>query len=126
MTIFDHINSITYSKIEWDSLSSDDKKSWETYMINRFISQKVEYIELVNFIQKYSFLEPKYIYNIYKGLLPKQREYFKYIKATSKKVQTNEDIKALARYWMCSCSEAVEYMDILPKKTIKEILNQIK
>ena len=49
-SLFDHINQITsvQNPDYWDEISDEDKKSWSNYMTHRFLSMKMEWVELVN------------------------------------------------------------------------------
>ena len=49
-SLFDHINQITsvQNPNYWDEISEEDKKSWSNYMTHRFLSMKMEWVELVN------------------------------------------------------------------------------
>ena len=53
-SLFDHVNQITsvQNPNYWDEISDEDKKSWSNYMINRFLSMKSDWIDLVNEVQK--------------------------------------------------------------------------
>ena len=86
-SLFDHINQITtvQNPNYWDEISDEDKKSWSNYMVNRFLSMKPEWIELVNELQKYN-LKPKELYKLYTNVLPKGKQWLKYTKG--KKLQT--------------------------------------
>jgi len=79
--LFDHIREVTaIQKVDYfDTLSVDDKKSWSNYMVNRFLSMKIEWVELVNELQKYK-LEPKELYKLYINILPKGKQWLKYTK----------------------------------------------
>ena len=79
--LFDHINAITSQQRSnyWDEISDEDKKSWSNYMVNRFLSMKMEWIEFVNEVQKYP-LKPKELYKVYTDILPKKRQWLKYIR----------------------------------------------
>ena len=52
--LFDHINQITSNQTNdyWNTLTESDKKTWSNYMINRFLSMKMEWTDFVNEIQK--------------------------------------------------------------------------
>ena len=80
-SLFDHINQIT--KIQnpnyWEQISEEDKKTWSNYMVNRFLSMNSNWIELINELQKYN-LEPKELYKLYTNVLPKSKQWLKYIK----------------------------------------------
>ena len=79
--LFDHINAITSQQHPnyWDDISNEDKKSWSNYMVNRFLSMKMDWVELVNEVQKYQ-LKPKELYKVYTDILPKKKQWLKYIK----------------------------------------------
>ena len=55
-SLFDHIKEITsvQNPNYWETLSEDDKKTWSNYMVHRFLSMKMEWIEVVNELQKYN------------------------------------------------------------------------
>ena len=80
-SLFDHIREVTaVQKVDYfDTLSVDDRKSWSNYMVNRFLSMKIEWVELVNELQKYK-LEPKELYKLYINILPKGKQWLKYTK----------------------------------------------
>jgi len=49
--LFDHLNAITAEQDPkyFDKLSEEDLKSWSNFMINRFLSMKPEWVELIAF-----------------------------------------------------------------------------
>jgi hypothetical protein len=81
-TIFDHLKGITKEKIPWDSLSDSDKKSWDDFMITRWLSMKMEYVEFLNELQLYRSgeLKDSNYYNFLLHTLPAETSYYKYIK----------------------------------------------
>ena len=89
MNIFDWLNEISYKKSPWSSFSEDDKDNFNSYMINRFVSMKSNYIDLVNLIQKYT-IPKSVLYNYYCKTIPKSRTFFRYIKP--KKSNINKDL----------------------------------
>ena len=125
MNLFDWLKQITYNKGDWDSFSDDDKKSWNNYMVHRFLSMNPNYIEVVNIVQKYQYLTDKQVYTIYKNLIPKRNVFLKYIKGKKDKTSA-EDIKYLADYFECSTREIKEYIDIVPKEELANILDNFK
>ena len=124
-SIFDWLKQLTYNKGDWDSFSDDDKKSWNNYMVHRFLSMNPDYIEVVNIVQKYQYLTDKQVYTIYKNLIPKRNVFLKYIKGKKDKTSA-EDIKYLADYFECSTREIKEYIDIVPKEELANILDNFK
>ena len=66
----------------------------------------------------------KEIYNFYKEMIPKRKSYFRYIK-TKTKQPNKELVEQIASYFKIGSSEASTYIDILDKKDITTILNEM-
>ena len=124
MKIFDWINQITYEKQPWNSFTEEDKKSFEPYMIHRFLSMNPDYIEFVNLVQTFPYSDKEKIYNIYLYMIPKKKMFLKYIKSSKTKRQ-EKLLKHIASYYECSLGEAEEYIDILREHGVKNILNKL-
>jgi hypothetical protein len=124
MTIFDWLKEITYNKSKWESFTEEDKKSFEPYMIHRFLSMNPEYIEFVNLVQTFPYTDKEKTYNIYLYMIPKNNMFFKYIKSSTKKKQELL-LKHIANYFECSFGEAEEYIDILRESGVKSILTKL-
>ena len=124
MKIFDWLNQITYEKQPWNSFTEEDRKSFEPYMIHRFLSMNPEYIEFVNLVQTFPYTDKEKIYNIYLYMIPRKKMFLKYIKSSTKKRQ-EKLLGYIASYYECSLGEANEYIDILRENGIKDILNKI-
>ena len=71
-SLFDHIKQITdvQNPNYWEEISDEDKKSWSNYMVNRFLSMKMDWIDIVNEVQKYQ-MEPEILYKVYTNIFPK-------------------------------------------------------
>ena len=84
--VFDYLNQITkhQKKGFWESLSDEDKKGWSTFLVNRFLSMRSDFLPIVNEVQKYS-LKPELIYKTYMDIIPKGNYYLRYIKGKKKK-----------------------------------------
>ena len=124
MKIFDWLNQITYEKQPWNSFTEEDKKSFEPYMIHRFLSMNPEYIEFVNLVQTFPYTDKEKIYNIYLYMIPRKKMFLKYIKSSTKKKQ-EKLLGYIASYYECSLGEANEYIDILRENGVKDILNKM-
>ena len=112
-SLFDHIKQITdvQNPNYWDDISDDDKKSWSNYMVNRFLSMKMDWVELVNEIQRYP-LQPKELYKVYTDILPKKRQWLKYVKGDKKMKYPKWVYEIVAKHLQCSIREANEAVDM--------------
>ena len=113
-SLFDHIKQITdvQSPNYWDEISDEDKKSWSNYMVNRFLSMKMEWVELVNEVQKYN-SQPRELYKLYTNVLPKGKQWLKYIKGRNQMEYPNWLINIVANQEEISKKEAVEHIGML-------------
>ena len=112
-SLFDHIREVTaVQKVDYfDTLSVDDKKSWSNYMVNRFLSMKMEWVELVNELQKYK-LEPKELYKLYINILPKGKQWLKYTKGRNDMNYPNWLVNIVSNDMEVSKQEAKEAIDM--------------
>ena len=111
--LFDHINAITSQQHSnyWDEITDEDKKSWSNYMVNRFLSMKMEWIEFVNEVQKYP-LKPKELYKVYTDILPKKRQWLKYIKGDKEMKYPKWVYETVAKHLQISIREASDAVDM--------------
>ena len=115
-SLFDHIKAITSEQDPkyWDTLEESDKKSWSNYMIHRFLSMNSDWIEILSEIQPYTqTLEPKQLYLVMIGLLPKGRHYLKYTKGKNDTKYESWLIDLIKKDFLCSKKEAEDYIEIL-------------
>jgi len=115
-SLFDHIKQITdvQNPNYWDDMSDEDKKSWSNYMVNRFLSMKMDWIDIVNEVQKYD-LEPEIVYKLYTNIFPKGKQWLKYIKGDKKMKYPKWVYEIVSKHLQCSmreASDAVEMYDI--------------
>ena len=112
-SLFDHVNQVTsvQNPNYWDEISDEDKKSWSNYMINRFLSMKSEWTDLVNEIQKYP-LESKELYKVYTSILPKKKQWLRYIKGDKKMKHPKWVYEIVAKHLQCSMREANDAVEM--------------
>ena len=112
-SLFDHIKEITSVQKSnyWETLSDSDKKTWSNYMIHRFLSMKMEWVELVNELQKYN-LQPKELYKLYVNVLPKGKQWLKYVKRRSQMEHPNWLINIVANHEEVSKREAKDMVEM--------------
>ena len=129
-SLFDHITHITQKQTKgyWDSLNETEKKQWSNYMIHRFLSMKMEYVDVVNEIQRYN-LKPKDLYKLYTNVLPKKKEWLKYVKGKKSMKHPQWLLEIVAKYYESSIVEPHEYVEVFytteqNKANLKTILQK--
>ena len=128
-SLFDHLNAIfTDQSVDYyDSLSVEDRKTYSIYMINRLISMNMDYIEMVNEIQKFwEVVKDRESYLFFSQCLPLGRQWNKYIKSKVEKKYEEWVVKLVALYFEVSKMEAGDYIDLFMttskgKARLKEI-----
>jgi hypothetical protein len=114
--IFDHITAITAEQNPsyFDGLSDEDLKSWSNFMINRFLSMKPEWVELIaTLLPLTQTLEPKEMYKLYISVIPKGKYFLKYIKGKSADKYEEFLVDLIKIEFQCSQKEAMDYIEVL-------------
>ena len=114
--LFDHLNAITAEQDPkyFDKLSEEDLKSWSNFMINRFLSMKPEWVELIaTLLPLTQTLQPKEMYKLYISVIPKGKQYLKYTKGKSEDKYEEFLIDLIKKDFQCSEKEALEYIEVL-------------
>ena len=103
-----------------------DKKSFDMYMVNRFLSMDMGYVELVNEIQQYTNgqLKNRELYKVYLDVLPKKKSFSKYIKGSGDSKWNKNIVKYLCIDFKVSSREVEEYLEILPKSEVVQIVKK--
>jgi hypothetical protein len=76
--LFDHLTAITVEQDPnyFDKLTEEDVKTWSNFMINRFLSMKPEWVELIaSLLPLTQTLRPNEMYKLYIGILPNGKQY---------------------------------------------------
>ena len=122
--IFSLLKDLTQNKKPYKELNEEELKIYNSFMINRFLSMNQDFIELVNYIQWIPYERKESYYKIYLDLLPKKSLWLNYIKSKTK--SPNKDlVEILSKYFECSSKEVKEYMKLISKDEIKEILRNL-
>jgi hypothetical protein len=114
--LFDHINAITSEQDPnyFKKLSEEDLKSWSNFMINRFLSMKPEWVELIaTLLPLTQTLEPEQMYKLYISVIPKGKYYLKYIKGKSDEKYEDFFVDLIKKEYICSEKQAFEYIEVL-------------
>lgn len=119
--IFDWLEEITYKKSPPSNFSQASWDKWNSYMIHRYISMYIGYIDVANYVQKINPQNKQQIYSIYQEMIPKKKTWLKYIKNQNKR-NYQELAEYVAEYFHCSLGEADHYIDILRRVGVENIL----
>ena len=125
-TIFDHLAYITWKKTPWNTLDEASQKSFSPYLINRWLSMNMDYIEIVDMFQQYTIgpLSKKHVYQLYFDFLPKQKTFNKYIKGKKQDKYNKDLVKMIADHYQIARIEAEEYIGLLGKDNLISILKK--
>ena len=129
MNPFDHIKNLHTKKRTWNDFNDEEKKSFNVFIINKALSMNPNYLGIVNMVQNFTGLNqvisPKEVFNLYFSLLPNKFRFYKWIKGEKTK-KDKEKAEYLAMHFKCSTKEAKDYLSLLDKKTINNIIKNYK
>jgi hypothetical protein len=126
-TIFDFIGGVTDKKKAWDKWSESDQKKFSVYIVNRYLSMRMELTELVNELQTYTIglLRPQETYKLYHELLPNNKAFAKYIKGKSEDKYDAALVSQIAEHYQVSKTEATDYVDLMDKTQLRTYFNNV-
>lgn len=134
MKIFDWLGQITCYKKPWDSFTEAEQKTFNTFIINRFLSMRSSWTDMVNELQLYTMgipLKNGDVYKLYCDVFPKESRpaFMRYIKGKKEKKYDEFLLNIITEYYHISKSEATDYLDILylskeGKVELKDILQK--
>ena len=124
-TLFDLIAGVTDKKKKWESWSETDQKKFSSFIVNRWLSMRMELTEIINELQTYTvgLLSARDTYRLYHDLLPNTRSYSKYIKGKSEGKYEKTLITQIAEHYQISKTEATEYIDLMSKDSCDRIIS---
>ena len=114
--LFDHVDAIyTNQKPDYfTSLSDADKKSYNNYMVNKFLSMNPHQLPFVNELQKYT-ISPELHYAFFSRVIPRGKQFNKYIKGKKENDYETWLVDLVREHYTVSSTEAAEYLDIFYK-----------
>ena len=134
MKIFDWLGQITCYKKPWDSFTEAEQKTFNTFIINRFLSMRSSWTDMVNELQLYTMGIPMKngdVYKLYCDVFPKESRpaFMRYIKGKKEKKYDEFLLNIITEYYHISKLEATDYLDILylskeGKVELKDILQK--
>ena len=121
--VFDWLKEINTKKTHSSEFTNQDWDTWNSYMVHRFLSMNPDFTELVNEVQILPPTSKKQIYSIYREYIPKNNNWSKYVKSSTK--EPDKDlVEYLKNYFKVSTREIKDYLKILDKKEIQSILSK--
>jgi hypothetical protein len=114
-SLFDHFNAVCLDQSVdyFDNLSEPDQKSFNAFMMNRLVSMNMDLLPLAaEFSQYYGVYGSRESYLFYSQILPKGRQYNKYIKPTKETKYEEWLVELVTTYFNVSIREAIDYLDI--------------
>lgn len=114
-SVFDHFNAICLDQSVdyFDKLSEADRKSYNTYMIDRIVSMNMDFLPVVSELGRYyGCYGPRESYLFYSQILPKGRQFNKYIKPAKETKYEEWLVDTVVKYFNVSIREATGYLDI--------------
>lgn len=123
-TLFDLMSGLTDKKREWSKWSETDQKKFSVFIVNRWLSMRMELTELINEFQTYTIgqLSPRDTYRLYYELLPTNKAFAKYIKGKSEDRYEKDLVAQIAEHYQVSKSEASDYVELMDKMQCERIL----
>jgi hypothetical protein len=124
MTIFNWIDQILVQKKSWESFDESEQKTFSPFIVNRWLSMDTDFIEIVNFFQKYSIglLKPKEVYKWYCDVMPKGKRFNKYIKGKKQMKYNKELINIVCKHLETSKRECIDYIELMSKEQLISLL----
>ena len=124
-TLFDLIGGVTHNKRKWESWSEPDQKKFSAFIVNRWLSMRMELTEIVNELQTYTVgqLSARDTYRLYHDLLPNSKSFSKYIKGKSEDKYDKLLVRQIAEHYQISSAEAVEYIELMNRESCDRIIS---
>jgi len=79
LNLFGWLEEITNKKSSWEKFTDDDKESFNSFMIHKYISMYEPYCEVANLAQKINYKDKERIYKFYVSIIPKKKLFLKLI-----------------------------------------------
>lgn len=114
--LFDHLEAVKQEKDPeyWEDLSREEKKSWSSFMITRFLSMREEYLPILNELQPLvQHMRDKDVYRLYMEIIPYDDGFLKYISSNeSQRSVPDWAMDILKEEFRASEEEVRTYLDI--------------
>jgi len=124
--IFDHLNNLTSNKDKdyYKNLSEKEKKDFNLFMLQRYISMDSRFTNFVSYIDKYVFncYDKEMYHKLMLKVLPSERIFFRYVKKNKGEKVDKLVIELVSQKFEISQKEAEDYLQYLNNEDIVELL----
>lgn len=126
--LFDHIKGVTKDKVKWSSLSEEDRKNWNNFMITKWFSMEMDLVDPFNEFQKYTngILSSSDYYTLLYDALPKRYFYLKWIGRKNKVDIDTKFIELFCKHFHFSKRRAFEYIRDIVKLDSNELIEVLQ
>ena len=118
-SIFQHIANVTHIKAKSETYTESDWKSYNPYMMNKWLSMYKEYAHLIDYTQKYYSLSKPLHYKMLSSLLPKNKVFTRYIKGKKSIKYNPELIDILYKHYQVSKDEIKVYIELFIRDKVR-------
>jgi len=122
MTPQEWVNHFTVYKTPWDKFTPDEQKTYLPFIINIWLAQDPNLIEVVNQVQRQQVPNRDH-YNFYLKFLPKKRLNYRWIKA-KKKIYGKDVVERIAAFYSEGYAQILDSIPLLSEQQIIKILEQ--
>lgn len=115
-TLFDHLNAICKKTPSnyWETLSDSDKKSWNTFMILKYLSMNPMWVSYIDDIQRVAHtLTDEQCFKFLYNTIPQSKAFLKFVSSKNKTKVDDWIVDYVSLYYNESKSTADEYVQIL-------------
>lgn len=122
MTPAQWINEFTIKKSNWEDIIYEEKKTYNQFIINLFLSMLPDYIEIIDHIQQNQ-VSDKHHYNFWKNTLPKRKPWMKWVKG-KKKRYSNNVLNIIADYYKVGRKDIIDSLNIITDEFVNQTLSK--
>jgi hypothetical protein len=124
-SIFTHLKNLTVNKVPLDEKNEELVKSFDNYMVVRYISMLQMYIPICQALNlRYQTLSKSSLYTILFNTLPQRSLFFPYIKKPKNVNKKSEE--CLLKYFEFGSKDLEMALKILTEDQIQEVVDKFK
>ena len=125
MTLFEHLDNICVKRYP-DFNDPEIEKTYDCFMVNRYVSMSLEYVGGVLPLSVYNNIPKETHFQYLCNALPKKKQFFQYIKKPKDKNLTKEDYEILYGHFKCGSKDFQIVMDSMTEDEVKSLLSKYK